>query len=109
MTTTDEQENTDGDNEDGERICDEVQRSIAEFKLNRLSLIRSLSERKDILDRIVMSGITDEESFNVARVACSVIASDLAFEEAMMKDKTGVFDIDDIDELIKSIDDEDFS
>ena len=61
---------------------------------NRLLIMSSFNKKIDVLAKIVKNGvdIDSEDECNIAISACSLVLSDLYWEQAQMLDKTGKFE-----------------
>jgi len=61
----------------------------AKYVLNRVDMLKTLKSHRKTLEKIVLEGIETEEEHRLAKVACSMIASELYYNESIMEDKSG--------------------
>ena len=86
---------------------DEVKRMKAKYILNRNELIKKLKGHRAILEKVALEGATTEEEMRMARTACSILASDLYYEDSVMDDKTGITNQrDQMDEFLDKLGEE---
>jgi hypothetical protein len=52
----------------------------SQFLINRIKLMKAFSGKKDILHKVVMEGIDNEDEEKVARAACSFLLADIEYE-----------------------------
>ena len=57
------------------------------YKMDRSILLEKVRIKKETVEKIVSEGIETEEEEILARGICSIVLSDLSFEEARKKDK----------------------
>jgi hypothetical protein len=80
--------NTENENADADA---EVHGLKDQFDANRVVLMQQLRNEKKTLDHIFHHGVETARENQVARLAISVILSDLEMEDVLMSDKTGAF------------------
>ena len=61
----------------------------ASYYLQRVEMLRELKPYREILEGISVNGIRDAEEERLAKIACSIIASDYHYEDSIMGNKTG--------------------
>lgn len=59
----------------------------ASYYLNRVDMMRNLKGYLSTLEKIANEGIEDAEEERIARIACSVLASDFHYEDSLMNKK----------------------
>jgi len=60
----------------------------AEYILNRVSMLNTLKKCRHVVEKIALDGIETEEEEIIAKIACSIIASEYYYDDAVMNDKT---------------------
>ena len=61
----------------------------ADYFLGRVNLINKLKPFRKTLEKIGLKGIETEEDERVAKIACSILASDYIYEESLLKSRRG--------------------
>jgi len=64
----------------------------ANYYLGRVEMMKKLKPYQKKLEDIAASGIKDEEGERIAKIACSILASDYLYEESVLNNKTGGYD-----------------
>jgi len=65
--------------------------SEASYYLRRIDMIRGLKPHREILEKIAFKGIDTPEEEKIAKIACSILASDYHYEESIMGVKGGKY------------------
>ena len=63
----------------------------ASYYLRRVDMIRKLKRFRKDLERIAVDGIKTAEDETIAKIACSILASDYGYEESIMGVKGGKY------------------
>ena len=60
----------------------------ASYYLNRTDMVRKLKKYRGILEKIALKGIQDDGDERVAKIACSILASDYHYEDSIIDNKS---------------------
>ena len=63
----------------------------ASYYLQRIGMVRKLKYFRKDLERIALEGIKNDEDETIAKIACSILASDYHYEESIMGAKGGKY------------------
>jgi len=66
---------------------DEVKMMKGKYLLNRNDLMKKIKSHREILERVALEGIKTDDENRIARIACSILASDLHYEDSVLVDK----------------------
>jgi len=61
----------------------------ASYFLKRIKMVKELSLYINSLEEIAFNGINSDEDERLAKIACSIMASDYHYENSLLEDKTG--------------------
>ena len=65
----------------------------AQYILNRVDMLKTLKPYRTVIEKISKDGIETEDEHRIAKIACSMIASEYYYDEAIMEDKSGDDDL----------------
>jgi len=82
-----------------EKAKQKLLNDICQYRNDRVMMMTDLKNERQILDKVIDTGISTPEEDKVARLACCILAADLCVEDAAMMDKTG-----EMKELLRSPD-----
>ena len=60
----------------------------AEYILNRVEMLNAFKAHRDVIEKISLEGVSNEEENRIAKIACSIIASEYHYDDSVMDDKT---------------------
>ena len=52
-------------------------------------MLNAFKKHREVIEKIALDGVSSEEENRIAKIACSIIASEYHYDDSIMNDKTG--------------------